>query len=234
MIVVKPPIGLSVLSVLGLIFFLARRLPAAWNLPAGVILASAHLFLFVLLQGATYAGIRHAMPVVALLSIFAGLFVERALALNSRSLQTLALAGYFFAGASAEPLLRPWEFFNEFVGGTRNAHNYFDDEGVDLGQRTKEIVEYYRKFVKPSGERPNIIYISSDEELKGRDMEYLGRDMERDLPRLSQPEMSGTIFAESNLLSPNAFWDRRALREATPVVRFGNLFVYRRYVFFAC
>jgi len=227
MIAVKLPIGLSVLSLLGLIFFFARRLPAEWNFPAGVILASALLFLLVLLQGATYAGIRHAMPVVALLAIFAGLFVERALVSNSRGLKALMLAGYFLAGASALPLLRPWEYFNEFVGGAKNAHNYFDDEGVDLGQRTKEMVEYYRKFVKPSGEMPHVIYISSDEELRGRDMEYLGRDMKRDLPRLSQPEMSGTIFAESTLLSPNAFWDRRALREATPAARFGNLFVYR-------
>jgi hypothetical protein len=226
MIAVKLPIGLSVLSLLGLIFFFARRLPAEWNFPGGVILAAALLFLLVLSQGATYAGIRHAMPVVALLAIFAGLFVERALASNSRSLRAMMLAGYFFAGVSALPLLRPWEYFNEFVGGTRNAHNYFDDEGVNLGQRTKELVTYYRGFVKPSGEMPHVIIFGSDEELRGRDMEYLGRDMERDLPRLSQPEMSGTVFVESNFLSPNTFWDRRALREATPVARFGNLFVY--------
>jgi hypothetical protein len=227
MIAVKLPIGLSVLSVLGLIFFFARRFPAEWNFPAAVILASALLFLLVLLQGATYAGIRHALPVVALLAIFAGLFVGRALASNSRGLKAMVLAGYFFAGASALPLLRPWEYFNEFVGGTRNAHNYFDDEGVGLGQRTKEMVEYYRKFVKPAAEMPYVICNSSDQELRGRDMEYLGRDMKRDLPRLSQPEMFGTVFVESGFLSPNAFWDRRGLREATPVARFGNLFVYR-------
>jgi len=227
MIAVKLPIGLSVLSLLGLIFFFARRLPAEWNFPAGVILAAVLLFLLVLSQGATYAGIRHAMPVVALLAIFAGLFVERALASNSRGLKALMLAGYFFAGVSALPVLRPWEYFNEFVGGAKNAHNYFDDEGVNLGQRTKEMVKYYRKFVNPSGEMTHVICFSSDEELRGRDMEYLGRDMERDLPRLSEPEMSGTIFVESNFLSPSTFWDRRALREATPVARFGNLFVYR-------
>ena len=78
MIAVKLPIGLSVLSLLGLILFFARKLPAEWNIPAGVILAAAILFLLVLAMGATYAGIRHALPVVALLSIFAGLFVERA------------------------------------------------------------------------------------------------------------------------------------------------------------
>jgi hypothetical protein len=69
MIGVKLPIGLSALSLLGLIFFFARRLPAEWDFPAGVILAAALLFLLVLSQGATYAGIRHAMPVVALLAI---------------------------------------------------------------------------------------------------------------------------------------------------------------------
>jgi hypothetical protein len=226
MIAVKLPIGLSVLSLLGLIFFFARCLPAEWNFPVGVILASALLFLLVLSQGATYAGIRHAMPVVALLAIFAGVFVGRAMASNSRGLKAMVLAGYFFAGASALPLLRPWEYFNEFVGGTRNAHNYFDDEGVGIGQRTKEMVEYYRKFVKPSAEMPYVICNSSDQELRGRFMEYLGSDLERDLPRLSEPETSGTVFVESGFLSPNPFWDRRALREATPVARFGNLFVY--------
>jgi len=88
---------------------------------------------------------------------------------------------YVLACASAVPVLRPWEYFNEFVGGTKNGYKYFSDEGVDLGQRTKEIVDYYRKFLKPAGEMPTLIYESSDEELKGRDVEYLGRDMQRDL-----------------------------------------------------
>jgi tetratricopeptide (TPR) repeat protein len=227
MIAMKLPIGLSVLSLLGLVLFLARRLPEEWNFPAGVILAAAILFLLVLAMGATYAGIRHALPVVALLSIFAGLFVERALALRSGSLKAVAAVAYLLACASAVPVLRPWEYFNEFVGGTKNSYKYFDDEGVDLGQRTKEIVAYYRKFLKPAGEMANIIYLTSEQELKGRDVDYLGRDMQRDLKRLSQPELSGTIFVRSAFLSPNTFWDRRALREATPATRFGNVFVYQ-------
>jgi hypothetical protein len=227
MIAMKLPIGLSVLSLLGLILFFSRRLPEEWNIPAGVILAAAMLFLLVLARGATYAGIRHALPVVALLSIFAGLFVERALASCSRSLKAVPVLAYVLACASAVPVLRPWEYFNEFVGGTKNGYKYFDDEGVDLGQRTKEIADYYRKFLKPVDEMPTIIYLTSEEELKGRDVEYLGRDMQRDLKRLSQPERSGTIFVRSAFLSPNTFWDRRALREATPAARFGNVFVYQ-------
>ena len=227
MIAVKLPIGLSLLSLLGLGLFFGRRLPAAWNFPAGVILAAAVLYLLVLLQGATYAGIRHALPVVVLLSVFAGLFVERSLALNSRGLKIAMLSAYILACASAVPVLRPWEYFNEFVGGSKNAYKYLDDEGVHLGQRSKEIAEYYRTFLKPSREMANILYFTTDIEFKGRDVEFLGRDMKCDLPRLSQPERSGTILIGSPLLSPNIFWDRSALRQATPVARFGNLFVYR-------
>jgi hypothetical protein len=226
MIAVKLPIGLSVLSVCGLILFLARRLPPEWNLPASVILAATIFFLLVLAAGATYAGIRHAMPVVVLLSVFAGLFAERAVAVDSSLLKTVAIVAYLAACASALPVLRPWEYFNESVG-TRNAYRYFSDEGVDLGQRTKEIAVYYRKFLKPSAQLPNIYYFSSDEELKGRDVDYLGRDDQRDLKRLSQPESSGTFFVGPIPLVPSPFWDRPALRAATPTTRFGNLFVYQ-------
>jgi hypothetical protein len=226
MIAVKLPIGLSLLSVLGLIAFCARRLPVEWNVPVSVILASVLLFLLVLALGATYAGIRHALPVVALLSIFAGLSVEAAFLSNSRRLKAVALTAYVLACVSALPVLRPWEYFNEFVGGSKNAYKYFDDEGVDLGQRTEEIVEYYRRFVKGSGENVYIIYQAADEELKRRNVQYLGRDMGRDLPQLSQPERCGTFFIGSQMLTPTLFWDRKAFREATPVARFGNLFVY--------
>jgi tetratricopeptide (TPR) repeat protein len=227
MIALKLPVGLSVLSVLGLSLLLARRLPREWDFSAGVILAAALLFLLVLATGATYAGIRHALPVVALLAIFAGLFVERALQSSSRSVKAVLVAAYVFACVSALPVLRPWEYFNEFVGGSENAYKYFGDEGVDLGQRSKELVGYYRKFLKPDGAMADVLYDTSEEELKGRDVEYLGRDKERDLKRISLPERSGTIFAGPWTLVRSPIWDLPAFREATPVARFGNLFVYR-------
>lgn len=227
MLAVKLPIGLTVLTLLGLLLFFARKLPAEWNLPAAVVLAAAIFFLLVLASGATYAGIRHALPVLVLLAIFAGAFVGRALASSSKALKIVAALALVLAAASAVPVLRPWEYFNELIGGTHNAYKYFDDEGVDLAQRTKEMVAYYRRFVKPTGEIPNLVYWSSEQELKGRDMDYLGRDKPRDLARISRPDISGTVFTSPSFLSPNSFWDRRALREATPVARFGNLFVYR-------
>jgi tetratricopeptide (TPR) repeat protein len=226
MLAVKLPIGLSLLAILGLILFFARRLPREWNFPAAVVLAPAILFLLVLARGSTYAGIRHALTAVALLSIFAGFFAERALTLPSKSLKAVGVLVAVLAAVSAVPVLRPWEYFNELVGGSQNAYKYFDDEGVDLALRTKELAAYYHRFLEPRGEIPDVIYWSSEEELKGRGVDYLGRDKERDLARLRQPERTGAIFVSP--LSPvqGPFWRLTALRNAQPVARFGNLVVY--------
>jgi hypothetical protein len=226
MIALKLPIGLSILALLGLGLFFARRLSADWNLPASIILVCGILFLVVLARGATYAGIRHALPVLVLLSIFAGFFVDRAIASHSRSLQAIVVITFALAMVSALPVMRPWEYFNEFVG-TQNAYKYFSDEGVDLTQRTKELVAYYDRVLKPASERPHIFYFASEEDLKARDVEYVGRDKKRDLKILIQPEKSGTFFVGRIALIPSPFWDRPAFRAATPVARFGNLFVYQ-------
>jgi len=98
---------------------------------------------------------------------------------------------------------------------------------VDLGQRTKELAAYYRKVLKPTGQMGDILYDSSEEELKGREVEYLGRDRKRDRDTIIQPDRSGTIFVGVGYLIPTAYWDRPALRAATPISRFGNLFIYQ-------
>ena len=98
---------------------------------------------------------------------------------------------------------------------------------MDLGQRTKEMVAYYRNFLQPAAALPEVFYFSSEEELKGRDMDYLGRDKKRDLNILIQPVKSGTFFVGRIALIPSPFWDRPSFRAATPIARFGNLFVYQ-------
>jgi hypothetical protein len=225
-IALKLPIGLSILILLGLALLFGRRLPADWEFSASIILAAAILFLVVLAAGATYAGVRHALPVVVLLSIFAGISAEHAITSNSKKLQSAAAIAYLLAIVSGVPVMRPWEYFNEIVG-TRNAYKYFSDEGVDLDQRTKELAAYYRKVLKPAGQMAEIMYFSSEEELKGRDVEYLGRDRKRDREALVQPEHSGTFFVGVDYLIPTAYWDHSAIRAATPVARFGNLFIYQ-------
>ena len=224
---VKLPIGLLALLLLGLLLFFARRIPSEWNFPAGVVLAVAVLFLLILSTGATYAGVRHAMPVVVLLSIFAGIGCAVALATKTAPLKILVVLALVAAALSALPQMRPWEYFNEFAGGTSNAYRYFTDEGVDLGQRTKELAQFYRKELQPAHLRPDCIYNFSDEEMYGRGIDCFGSDKVHDRPLEALPERSGTIFISPYYLIRTSYWDRPALREAQPTRRFGNLFVFQ-------
>lgn len=229
-IAVKLPIGTLILIVAGLVLFFARKLPAEWIFPVTFLLVAIGLFLFVLASGATYAGVRHAMPVVVLLMIFPGLAIDYAVRSRSRTIRALVVAAFVAACVSAIPVMRPWEYFNEFAGGTANAYKYFSDEGLDLGQRTKELSTYTRDVLMPAGDLPAIDYWSWPQELKARGVNYRGRDTENDeeraLQRLSETRITGTLVTSGGWLQ-DPFFPKPALLEAQPVKRFGNLFVYQ-------
>jgi hypothetical protein len=226
-IAVKVPIGLIVLILFGLFLFFTRCIPRDWILPCGAVLAVAALFLLVLSNGATYAGVRHALSVVVLLSVFAGISIAMALSSKTLQLRILVALTLVASAVSAVPQMRPCEYFNEFVGGTANAYKYFSDEGVDLGQRTKELANYYQRELKQNGLRPDCLYEASEEEFVARGIDCFGSDKKRDPPLIELPERSGTIFIAPNVFSPRSYWDRAALREATPVKRLGNLSIFR-------
>jgi hypothetical protein len=229
MIALKLPIGLSVLVLTGLFLFLTRRrLPPERYVGLAIILAALLLFLLVLAQGSTYGGIRHALPVVVLLAIFGGVAIQTAFTSNSRLLKAGVATALVAAAASALPVMRPWEYFNEMIGGAKNGYLYFSDEGVDLGQRGKELAEYYHRVLEPSGEVPILFYGPIDEpEKKALHLDWLGRDGKRDETRLSSPIFSGTILIDARFLGKKPFWDSSSLRDTTPNARFGNLLVFR-------
>ncbi len=221
MIAVKVPIGLGVLALAGLGLLVARRLPRQWTWAALAWLAGLVAFLAVIATGNTYAGIRHALPAVVLLAIFAG--IAMGVAWDSKSYVWRGLVGLALAGAamSALPMVRPWEYFNEFVGGPANGFRYFNDEGVDLGQRSKELADYEHRVLLPAGEKPFVAYVSNAWEAKARGV------VEMDRKEISSPNFSGTILIDARYLSKSPFWDQAALRAATPSARFGNLLVFR-------
>jgi hypothetical protein len=227
MIAVKVPIGLIVVMLIGLSLFFTRRILPKWILPCGIVLAVAVLFLLVLSRGATYAGIRHALPVVVLLSVFAGISFEMALSSKTRQIKIFVATAFVAAVASALPQMRPWEYFNEFVGGAANAYKFFSDEGVNLGQRSKELAEYCKRELKPNGPRPVCLYWIWDEEKVARGIDCLGSDEKRDAALIELPERSGTIFAGPSDFIAARYWDSSALREAKPAKRLGNLFIFR-------
>lgn len=227
MIGVKLPIGLGVLLLLGLFFFLTRRVPQEWLLPGGLIFTVALLFLLVLSGGATYGGVRHALPVIVLLSVFAGMSVARVLQSSGRSGKVVVAVALLAACASALPQMRPWEYFNEVAGGHTNAYKYFVDESVDLGQRTKELAAYARQELQPQGERPECTYWDSTTEFKARGVDCFGSEPKRDEPLDGLPDFTGTIFLAPGDFAPAPYWDLPALRQAVPAARFGNAFVFR-------
>src|SRR6516225_9625077 len=172
MVALKLPIGLSILILIGLFaFFMRRAPPDAFT----TVFAAVALFTLLLISGSTYAGIRHALPLVALLAIVGGVGMQFAFSSNSAPWKVAAGAALAIAVASALPVMRPWEYFNEFIGTSR-AYLYFSDEGVDLGQRVKELAAYYHRAIEPSGEVPFIFYgpISEVEE-RARGIDWLGR-----------------------------------------------------------
>jgi tetratricopeptide (TPR) repeat protein len=123
--------------------------------------------------------------------------------------------------------MRPWEYFNEVIGGTKNGYLYFSDEGVGLGQRGKEFAAYYHRALEPVGEVPLLDTYMYEPEEKARHLDWLGRDKNRDEARLASPIFSGTILADGNFLGEKPYWDTPDLRHATPTARFGNLLVFR-------
>jgi tetratricopeptide (TPR) repeat protein len=49
---------------------------------------------------------------------------------------------------------------------------------------------------------------------------------ERDRGKWDGPTATGTFIVGANEVSPTFVWDKKAFRDAQPVARFGNLFVY--------
>lgn len=227
MIALKLPIGLSVLVLVGLYAFFKRlALPEAHS-GLAIVLAAILLFLLVLALGSTYGGIRHALPIVVLLAVFGGYAIRTALSSSSKFLKAVVGAALALAMASAVPVMRPWEYFNEIIGSTKNGYLYFGDEGVDLLQRGKELAAYYHQVLEPAGAVPLLNYPIDEPEEQARHLDWIGRDKKRDEARLSSPIFSGTILINARFVGERPFWDLPDLRHASPNARFGNLLVFR-------
>jgi tetratricopeptide (TPR) repeat protein len=167
--------------------------------------------------------------VIPFLAIFGGIALDAAWNSKAIPLKAFVALAFLAAATSALPVMRPWEYFNEAVGGAANGYRYFDDEGIDLSERTKEMARYYREVLQPGGEIPYIDYFTTLVVMRGRGLDCVGCDPRRDETKLMSmsPVTSGTILQDAKFMSRRLWWDAPALRAATPVARFGNLLVYR-------
>jgi hypothetical protein len=230
-LLVRLPLGLIALSLAGVVLALKNRTSSGkWSgqEPLFVAVCFGALMLAMLMRGnSSYAGIRHALFVVPPLALLGAAALAIALERKSRILIAGVSLATLAAMASAIPVMRPWEYYNELVGGKNNAWHYFSDEGLDSGQRAKEIAAYYHKNLEPKGETPYIGYPESYSEDDWRGVRSLQK-VWRDNPAADNSDViTGTFIIGAGSLAPNPFIDFGPLRDAPPVERFGNLMIYR-------
>ena len=224
----KLPIGLLLLSLLGALVLILRRVPSAYYLPILVVAAFSLLFLVFLIRGSSYAGVRHATPLFPLMILLGGIAIDWAIRTRSNLINfgtALLLVG---AIVSAVPQMRPWEYFNEFAGGAENGYKYFNDEGVDLSQRIGEMSRFYHAELAPNGDLPLIAYFSNSNDRKARGMDWIGRDPQRDIKRFEGEKFTGTAIIGANELGEDGWWDiAKPFRSSQPIRRMGNIFVFQ-------
>jgi len=221
-IVVKLPLGLLLLTAIGAVLLIIRKIPREFFASLFGVIGLAVLFLIILATGSAYGGIRHALPVVPPLALLASLAIYKAIKSKSYFLRGAVACALIAALASAIPVLRPWEYYNETVGGSERAYLYFADEGIDAELRVKELVKYYNENLRPAGEIPFLLYPVHQAERKRRELDWVGKNDERDAEKMNNEMLSGTLF-----LGARQVRSKPAFRDATPIARFGNLFVFR-------
>ncbi|GAB2542682.1 hypothetical protein GCM10027085_37340 [Spirosoma aerophilum] len=226
----KLPVGLLLLSVAGLLLLIGRKLPRSACLPLAGLGLLAGLFWLALATGSTYGGVRHALALLPVLALLGALAVTTAWTSGLTWGRTGVVLAGVAALVSALPVTRPWEYFNEFAGGAANSYHYFSDEGVDLCQRSAELIQYYKKNLEPTAEIPFIWYGISRSEKQHYNIHWIGERPEKDSARYQSAYVSGTFFISTNRLAPNLYDldnEMAVFRKARPVARMGNLLVYR-------
>lgn len=219
--------GLLALALVGIMLALKNRVWPGKE-PLFVAVCFGGLMLAMLMRGnSSYAGIRHALFVMPPLAVLGAAALAIALERKSRKLVAAVALATFGAMASAVPVIRPWEYYNEIVGGKDNAWHFFSDEGLDSGQRAKEIAAYYHQHMKPKGEIPYIAYSESYSEDDWRGVPSLQRVWKDNPAADTSDVITGTFMIGAGSLAPSPYADYGPLRDAHPVERFGNLLIFR-------
>src|SRR5262249_40260989 len=227
-LLVKLPLGLLALAFAGGVLVLSR---SKWpgKEPLFVLLLFGCLLLAMLMSGtSSYAGIRHALLVVPPLAVLAAAALAIVRERKSSILHVSVGIAVLAAVASAIPVLRPWEYYNEIVG-MQGAWRYFGDEGADSGQRTKEIAAYYHQHLEPRGELPYVDYSDSfGDEDDRRGIRTMQRLWQEHPETDNSNVITGTfLIPAASMLWTGSAYDYTPLLKTKPVGRFGCILVYR-------
>jgi hypothetical protein len=163
----KLPLALLVLLLAGLPLAARRALPATarWCLAAVVAAAGFHMVALVGSDG-IWGGVRHAMPAITAAAILAGGVLSWAWQRRSRPALAAVAALYVAAVAMTIREPRAWEYHNELVGGSADGYRYFQNEGLDLGQRFHELRAFHDRHIAGSGEPLYVDYWVGEEQMR--------------------------------------------------------------------
>lgn len=225
----KVPLALMLLSLLGLLMLWRAKLSrdAKWVL-CSVFGGAVSYSVALLGSEGIWGGIRHAMPLVVVLSIPAGAAVWQVWTLRSRTLESgarMSVIGLLLVGAVAMTISekRAWEYHNELVGGSANAWKYFGNEGLDLGQRFGELRAFHDRVVKPSGEPLYSNYWVGEEQMRAASFNYRRRVESLDDTNVEGLYEGYYIYTRSDHRPwPSWDWDPQVVfKGLQPVAQFG-------------
>lgn len=226
----KLPLALLALALLGSAMLWRATLPTGTRWLLLRLLGTCTFHLFALIgSGAVWGGARHAMPIIVGTSILAGGTIAMAWQRRSRA-AGVAIAALLVAAIAMtirEPRL--WEYHNELVGGSANAYRYFENEGLDLGQRFGEIRRFHDANIAATGEPLYSDYWMGEVQTRAAGLNY-HRRVESLQDTNVQGIYDGWFLYPMGATLPKPQWDwdpALVFKDMVFVARFGNVGVWR-------
>ncbi len=229
-VLAKLPLALSALTLLGALLLWRARLPASARWTLWILFGTSACHLVALAgSGGVWGGVRHAMPLLTAVAVVGGAAVAEAWRRRSRA--AMAAVAALFAVAAAMTLREPrlWEYHNELVGGSQGAYRYFDNEGLDLGQRFGEIRAFHDRVIAPTGLPLYSDYWMLEEQVRAAGLAYRRR-----VESLGDTNLEGRyegffVYRMPDTLPwPSWDWDPAEIfRDLELVARFGYVGIWK-------
>jgi hypothetical protein len=220
-LVVKVPVAFLLLAIYGIGLLVLRRLPVETAVPLAAFGGMAVFFLlFIAHNGIFYAGLRHWLFAVPLLAVCAAVGGWSLWRWPSCWVRALPVAAVVWIALNVLPQRRIWEYHNVLAGGSHNAWKGFDNESVDLGQRTPEFIAFYKSNIAPA---PVMIgYWALHEQLQAGGV----KEWEPRPEEVGNGDLNGWLCLRAPDVAQRNWHEMPSMRNVQPSARFGNLLLY--------
>ena len=221
-LLVKVPLPFLALAVGGLCLLILRRLPPEIARPMLLFVAMFVFFMaFISKNGVFYAGLRHWLFDVPLLALPAAACLVYCWESDRNWLRSIPTVAVLLIAVPTLPQRRIWEYHNILAGGSYNAWRYFENESVDLGQRSDELIAFDKAHIAPT--EPLYAYWTMREQLAADGV----KPWEPAPEQVADGYLSGWFVFRAAYLPAQHWKHIEVLRAATPAARVGDAVIYR-------